>query len=115
LAGGTPVTTYDLGTGTVTTVAQLVEPGGTAYLTVTASSAAAVKAAAGRLCKVIVLTTVTSAVSIYDNTNAASGNIVLTIPTTAVVGAIYPVDVPMSAGIYVGGGTGSPKVCVTYS
>lgn len=89
--------------------------GGTATVVITASSAGAVKAAPGRLCRVLVTTAVTSAVSIFDNTNAASGTVIATIPTTAAVGTVYDVQLPAAVGIYVGGGTGSPGLTVSYS
>jgi hypothetical protein len=92
---------------------QYITDGGSSYVGVTASSAAAVKATAGRLCKVVVLTTVTSAVSIYDNTNAASGQALLSIPTTAAVGTIFNVQALATNGLYVGGGAGSPGMLVT--
>lgn len=93
---------------------EYITDGGSAYVSITASSAGAVKASAGRLCKVTVLTAVTSAVTIYDNTNAASGTALLTIPTTATVATIYNVQALLTNGAYVGGGTGSPALLVTY-
>lgn len=92
-----------------------VTNGGTATVVITASSAGVVKAAPGRLCRVLVTSTVTSAVSIYDNTNAASGTLLATIPTTAAVGTVYDVQMPAAVGIYVGGGTGSPGLTVSYT
>lgn len=93
---------------------QYITDGGTAYVGITASSAGAVKTSAGRLCRVVVLTTVTSAVSIFDNTSAAAGQALLTIPASTAVGTIYNVQAPLTNGAYVGGGTGSPALLVTY-
>jgi hypothetical protein len=92
-----------------------VTDGGTATVVITASSAGAVKTSSGRVCRVLVTTAVTSAVNIYDNTNAASGTILATIPTTAAVGTVYTVQMPAAVGIYVGGGTGSPGLTVSYT
>ncbi len=64
----------------------------------------AVKASAGRLVKVIVTTTLagsSAAITIYDNASAASGTILLVIPTGATAGTIYAVDLPAVNGIYV--------------
>lgn len=92
-----------------------VSDGGTASVVITASSAGAVKTAAGRLCRVLTTSTATSAVNIYDNTNAASGTIIATIPASTAVGTVFNPQAPASTGIYVGGGSGTPGLTVFYS
>ena len=42
-----------------------------------------------------------AAVTIYDNATAASGTILLVIPTGATAGTIYAVNLPAVNGIYV--------------
>jgi hypothetical protein len=92
-----------------------VTDGGTATVVITASSAGVVKAAAGRICRVLLTSIATSAVNFYDNTNAASGTIIATVPATTVAGTVYSVQMPAANGIYVGGGAGSPGMTVSYS
>ena len=68
-----------------------------------------VKAAPGRLLKVIVTTTFAGAgglMTFYDNASAASGTVLLAIPTATAVGVIYAIDLPAVNGIWAGiGGT----------
>ena len=92
-----------------------VSDGGTATVVITASSAGAVKAAPGRLCRVLTTSAATAAVNIYDNTNAASGTIIATVPASAAVGTVYSPQMPAAVGIYVGGGAGTPGLTVSYS
>ncbi len=61
---------------------------------------AAVKAGPGRLHKVVVTTTTTGAITIYDNASAASGTILLAIPSGATAGTVYDVQLPADNGIY---------------
>ncbi len=92
-----------------------VTDGGTATVVITASSAGAVKASAGRVCKILTTSAATSAVNVYDNTNAASGTILATVPAAAAVGTVYSPQMPAAVGIYVGGGSGTPGLTVSYS
>jgi hypothetical protein len=64
----------------------------------------AVKNSAGRLASVQVTTTLagsSAAITFYDNASAASGTILLVIPTGATAGTRYAVDLPAVNGIYV--------------
>lgn len=92
-----------------------VTDGGTATVVITASSAGAVKTSPGRLCRVLTTSTATAAVNIYDNTNAASGTIIATVPASTAVGTSINVQAPAAVGIYVGGGAGTPGLTVSYS
>jgi hypothetical protein len=114
LRGGTPNSTNDQTFGPVELTQLLVELGGSAYVPCTAATATVVKAAPGRLCKVIVVATGTAAVSIYDNASAASGNILFTVPAAAATGSIYDLHITATAGIYVGGTTNTPALNCTY-
>ena len=72
------------------------------------SATGAVKASAGRLCSIIVNTTTSAAVTIYDNAAAASGNILFVIPASTAVGTIYKPDISAVNGIYASfAGTGA--------
>ena len=87
--------------------AEIITSGGlnAAFLTATGS----VKASGGRLCSIIVTSVVgATAVTIYDNASAASGNVLFVIPATAAVGTIYKPDIVAVNGIYASfGSTGT--------
>lgn len=66
----------------------------------TAPALQTVKAAPGRLVKVVVTTvTATAAITIYDNASAASGTPLLVIPAAAGAGTVYDVQMPAANGI----------------
>lgn len=95
----------------------LVASGGTATTGITAgaSGAAAVKASPGRLCRIIVTTLGTAVLNFYDNTNAATGTIIGSVPASAAAGTMYDVQLPGAVGIYAGGATNTPAVTVGYA
>lgn len=72
--------------------------GGRSYAVVTATTTS-IKAAPGRIFRVLV-TAGTGAITIFDNPSAASGNTIWTKATVA-VGDIYAIDCPMTTGITV--------------
>ena len=75
-----------------------------------------IKAAPGKLFRVIITTAGTSAINIYDNAAAASGTIIGSIPATTAVGNIYSFDMPAVLGLTVAGGSGTtPGFTVSYS
>jgi hypothetical protein len=78
---------------------------------------AVVKAAPGRLHKVIVTTaTASGAITIYDNASTNSGTILLVIPAAATAGTIYDVQLPAANGIYVYTSAASAGVlCIGYA
>jgi hypothetical protein len=79
-------------------------PSRTVFLTGTA----AVKTAPGRLHKIVVTTTTSAAVTVYDNATAASGTVLFAVPSSAPVGSAYAVDLPALNGIYASfAGTGT--------
>lgn len=80
-----------------------------------AATAAAIKASAGTLHKIVVTTLGTAALSFYDNATAASGTILFTIPASAAVGSIYDVQFPAANGIWCASGTNTPAVTVGWS
>jgi hypothetical protein len=100
-----------------------VTTGGSATATVAAASAGpnVIKAAAGRLARVIITTAGTTGTDIfYDNASACSGTIIGEIAgTTAsainVAGGVpFQLDMPAANGITECGGTGSAAVTVSY-
>lgn len=67
-----------------------------------------VKAAPGRLLKMIITTALSAAVTVYDNTGAASGTVLFATAATPAAGTIYDVNLPAAAGIYASfAGTGA--------
>jgi len=107
---GLPVRIFD-GTGTISSSATSTAP------IASNNSLTVVKAAKGRLAKVVVTTTGAGGpVAIYDNASAASGTVLFTVPSGATTGTIYALDVPAANGITVAaGGASSPAFTVYYS
>ena len=104
----------DLGDNTLAYVSTL---GGNQIASVAAAAAAAVIATGkGRLCKVIITTSGTAALTFYDNSTngATTGNILGAIPASATVGTIYDFQTPYSTGISPSGGLNTPAYTVTY-
>lgn len=82
---------------------------------VSKNAAGAVKAAPGRLVKIIVTVAGSAGnLTVHDNPSAASGTVLFTAVGTAAVGTIYDLDIPAVAGLYVTPGTGQ-TVLVVYS
>jgi hypothetical protein len=82
---------------------------------VTIGTTQAVKAAPGRLVRVVVTTvTATAVTTIYDNASAASGTPLFVVPIGAAVGTVYPVDLPAVNGITVAG-AGTGAITIGYS
>ena len=66
-----------------------------------AAAAVVVKAAPGRLCKVLVTTTTTTseAITIYDNASTASGTVIAVIPGDTSAGTVIDFQMPCNNGI----------------
>ena len=94
----------------------LVATGGLVTTAVAVSaSVTVVKAAAGRLCNVLVTTAGTStAMTIYDNASAASGTIIGVIPTAAIAGSFYTFNMPAANGITCSGSATNPAVTISW-
>ena len=80
-----------------------------AALTQSLTGTGAVKAAPGRLVKIVVTTALSAAaVTVYDNASAASGTVLFVIPASTPAGTVYDVNLPALAGIYASfAGTGT--------
>lgn len=63
-----------------------------------------IKGAAGRLCRVLVTTTTTTAqaITFYDNASAGSGTVVGLIPGASTAGTVVDFEMPCALGIYIG-------------
>ena len=93
----------------------LVSSGGTTAVSVASATPGAVKASAGRLCKVIITTLGTGSQVFYDNASAASGTILFATAASAAVGTIYDVQAIAVNGIYAAGAASTPVCTVLYS
>lgn len=81
--------------------------------TTVVSAAGVVKAAAGRLVKVIVTVAGSGGtLTVYDNASAASGTILYSVAGTTALGTIADLDIPAANGIYVSPGTGQTVLVV---
>ena len=100
----------------VDTLGNVVTPGGSATVAVAAATAAntVIKASAGRLCRVLVTTAGTVDLKIYDNATTASGTVIGYIPSSAVLGASYDIQMPAAKGITVGGASGNAGITISY-
>jgi hypothetical protein len=89
----------------------------TATLAIAASVATdtVVKAAPGRLARLIVTTLGTNALLIYDNATTGSGVIIGAIPASAAVGSSFLFDMPAANGITVKGSGTNPAVTISFS
>jgi hypothetical protein len=95
---------------------QLMSSGGLQTSAVAASTSAntVIKASAGRKCRILVTTTGTNAMSIYDNASAASGTVIGALPASPAVGTIYDLQMPAANGITVGGNANNPGITISW-
>jgi hypothetical protein len=98
----------DLATGAAPS-ATVAIPQGVAPLVV-------VKASEGRLFNIVITTTGSTSISIYDNASAASGKILFTTPASTPLGTIYYLNMPALNGITVAAQTGTtPAFTMAFS
>src|SRR6266568_4858987 len=90
-----------------TTMVGVTSPGGTSTTAIAAAATnTVVKSGAGRLCRVLVTTSGTAAITFYDNATggATTGSILGFIPANAGAGSVYDFQFIASTGIQVPGG-----------
>ena len=100
-----------------TTMVGVTSPGGTSTTAIAAAATnTVVKSGAGRLCRVLVTTSGTAAITFYDNATggATTGSILGFIPANAGAGSVYDFQFIASTGIQVPGGASTPAVTVGY-
>jgi len=73
-----------------------------------------VKNAPGILCSVLVTTSLSAIVTIFDNASAGSGTVIGYIPATAVAGNIFVFNMPANLGITIGALANTGAVTVSY-
>lgn len=94
----------------------LTSDGGNDMATIAAGTVAntVVKTGTGRLCKVIVTTLGTAAMTFYDNASTTSGTVIGYIPASAAAGTVYNFNFPHSNGIVASGNANNPAVTITF-
>lgn len=94
---------------------QDVSSGGRSSTAIAAGTAGntVVKASAGRLASVLVTTTGTNPLVIYDNASTASGTIIGALPASPAIG-LYVFGTPAQNGLTVAGNASNPGVTVFY-
>jgi len=96
--------------------AGLTSTGGTTTVAVAAgaSSDTIVKATPGRLCRVLVTTTGTNPMAIWDNASGHTGTIIGALPASPAVGTTYDFNLPAANGITVQGNAANPAVTISF-
>ncbi len=89
----------------------------TKVVAVAASTASdtVIKAAPGRLLRILVTTTGTNPMTIHDNASAGSGTVIGALPASPAVGSSYQFDLPAGAGITVKGNSNNPAVTISFA
>jgi hypothetical protein len=72
---------------------------GAAFVPANNGAPVVIKPGPGRLMKCVVTAVGTAATKIYDNASAASGNVLLAIPASPTLGAVYDVQLAAVNGI----------------
>jgi hypothetical protein len=96
--------------------ALVTTPGGTATVAIAAGVATdtVVKAAPGRLCRVLVTTTGTNPMTIWDNASGHTGTIIGAFAASPTVGTVASFDMPAVNGITVAGNAANPAVTISF-
>jgi hypothetical protein len=77
-----------------------------------AAGTVVLKAAPGRLCRIIITVAGTASVSVFDNASAASGTALFISPATTSVGTIFDIQMPAQLGITVSNPASGPGITV---
>jgi hypothetical protein len=92
-----------------------VNGGATATATIAAGvGTKAVKAAAGRLCRVLVTALGTGGLTLYDNASAASGTVIGIVPASTPAGTVLDFEMPAANGIFASNAANGPAVTLSY-
>ena len=93
-----------------------VNVGGRASVAVAASTTAntVVRGSPGRLARILVTTSGTNQMSIFDNASAPSGTVIAIVPASAAVGTIIDCQAPALNGITIAGNSNNPGVTIFY-
>lgn len=74
-----------------------------------------IKAAPGRLCKILIVSSGTAALQIFDNASGHTGVCIAYVAANAAAGTLVDVQFPAAAGITVQGNSNNPAVTISYS
>ncbi|WP_134667851.1 hypothetical protein [Amycolatopsis sp. CFH S0078] len=88
---------------------------GARTLAITAAGTVVVKAAPGRLCRVIVTASAAGQVTFYDNASTGSGTVLAATAATPAVGTVYEFQAPAVNGITAVAGATPASVTVVWS
>lgn len=90
--------------------------GGSTTVAVAAGTAAntVVKAAPGRLVRVLVTATGTNPAQIFDNASTAAGTVIGALPASPAIGTVIYCEMPAVNGITVGGNAANPAMTISY-
>jgi hypothetical protein len=90
--------------------------GGVTTVAIAASFATdtVVKATPGRLCKVLVTTTGSNPLTIWDNASGHTGTIIGAFAASPTVGTVATFDMPAANGITVQGNAANPAVTISF-
>ncbi len=96
--------------------AQSVSTGGQQTVAIASGTAAdtVIKAAPGRLCRVLVTAQNTNPMLIFDNASGHTGTIIGAVPANAAVGSLYDFGLPAANGITVQGNAANPGVTISF-
>ncbi|MGI8406387.1 MAG: hypothetical protein ACR2OE_16780 [Thermomicrobiales bacterium] len=105
---------FDAGANTLTIG---TSEGGTTTVAAAAGTAAdtVVKAAVGRLCRILVTATGTNPLQVFDNATLGSGVVIGCMPASPTVGTSYAFQTPAMAGITVKGNAANPGVTISFT
>jgi hypothetical protein len=86
----------------------------TAPIAASKSTDTVIKGTPGRLATIIVTTTGSHQMDIYDNATTGAGTIIGSVPANATVGSQFTADMPAAAGITAKGNAANPGVTVSF-
>lgn len=93
----------------------LVTTGGLVTTSVPTNAAnVVIKGSAGRLCRVLVTTTGSTAMQIFDNATTNTGTLIGVLPASAAIGGVYDFSMPAANGITIAGSATNPAVTVSW-
>jgi hypothetical protein len=88
--------------------------GGQQTATVAAATAGLALTGPGRICRIVIHSVGSAVTPIYDNTSA-TGTIVYTVAASPAIGTNLLVDLPVTNGIFIGGGTNTSALTLSYT
>jgi hypothetical protein len=95
---------------------KIVSVGGVANVAIAVAAAnTIVKAAPGRVCRLVITAAGTTALTIFDNASTNSGTVLFATPASTVVGTIYDIQMPAQNGIVVQNTASGPAATLSFA